>query len=185
MHIAIIDNGSRHTPILKNMLGQHNQISMFSPAQSPAIDLSAIDLMILSGSYIRPYFDSVYYPEVDLIKRIKKPLLGICEGHELIAHTYGCEIKKLEYKRTGVRRLDILKGQSELVRGIDNLMVYEAHRYAVAKVPDDFEAIAESESGIEIMKHTAKPVFGFQFHPEVTQENNNGKSVLMNLIYSL
>lgn len=185
MHIGIIDNGSRHTPLLKTMLGQHNRISMYAPSQSSTLPEADIDLFILSGSYIRPYYDSIYYSEIELIKRVTKPILGICEGYELIAHTYGSEIKKLEYKRTGVRRLDILNEKSELVRGIDNLTVYEAHRFAIAKVPDEFEAIAESESGIEIMKHKTKKVFGFQFHPEVTTEHNTGKEVLMNLIYSL
>lgn len=57
------------------------------------------------------------------------------------------------------------KGQRRLPK--NRLKQFESHRWAVTNMHKDFEVLAESNTGIEVIKHKSKPIFATQFHPEV------------------
>ena len=105
----------------------------------------------------------------------KKPLLGVCLGHQCIGQYFGGKVVRAERlmhgKTSPVRHCD-----TDLFTGLPNPM--EATRYHSLLVereslPDCLEVTAETEEG-EIMglAHKTLPVWGVQFHPEsiATQE---------------
>ena len=114
----------------------------------------------------------------------KKPLLGVCLGHQCIGQYFGGKVVRAERlmhgKTSPVRHRD-----TDLFTGLPNPM--EATRYHSLLVereslPDCLEVTAETEEG-EIMglAHKTLPVWGVQFHPEsiATQE---GMKLLENFL---
>ena len=122
----------------------------------------------------------------ELIRRFAEqiPMLGVCLGHQCIAHVFGGEV---------VRAEKLMHGKTSIIRhtgrGIfENIgQPLEATRYHSLIVrretlPDSLEVTAETDEG-EIMglQHRRFPVHGVQFHPEsiLTPE---GKKLLANFL---
>lgn len=95
------------------------------------------------------------------------PLLGICYGAEILALTLGGTISKMAMPVQDTISLKVSKSSSLISADMKTLLVYESHRYCVAKLPEDFESLASSiHCEHEIFCHKEKKLFGTQFHPE-------------------
>ncbi len=113
------------------------------------------------------------------------PVLGICYGHQLIAHHLGGKVeraKKMEYGVTEVtvdRCGKILKGYGRKER------VWASHGDLVLSLPDDFEVLAHTENcPIAAFRHKVKPIYGIQWHPEVVH-TSKGQQILRNFIFDI
>jgi GMP synthase (glutamine-hydrolysing) len=100
------------------------------------------------------------------------PLLGICFGHQLIAHLSGGEVLFLRddrEKRTGVEYSQLVGGR--LLPGSHSLRVAVSHCEKVNSVPAGYRVVA-TRPGAEIdgLEHEQLPIFSFQFHPEAGRE---------------
>ena len=114
----------------------------------------------------------------------KVPLLGVCLGHQSIAHAFGGRIikaGKLMHGKTSMVKHDGKK----LFLGLPN--PFEATRYHSLvldreTVPDGFDVTAESDDG-EIMglRHRKMFIEGVQFHPESIL-TTSGKDLLKNFL---
>jgi GMP synthase-like glutamine amidotransferase len=107
-----------------------------------------------------------------LVGRVDLPLLGICFGHQLIAHLAGGEVGFLtpgRDKRLGVET-SVLEG-GRLLPGRQALRVVVSHREEVTRAPDGYRVVARRE-GVDIdgLEHVSRPIFSFQFHPEAREE---------------
>lgn len=100
------------------------------------------------------------------------PILGICLGHQGMAHYFGGSVvpaPEIVHGKTSPVR--ILK-TSPLLQGLPNpFIVMRYHSWTVNPhpLPSDFEVIAETDSAeplIMAMQHYSKPLYGVQFHPE-------------------
>lgn len=114
----------------------------------------------------------------------KLPLLGVCLGHQCLAHVYGAEVVRAERLMHG-KTSPIKHHGDGLFAGMEN--PFEATRYhsLIVKrdtIPDCLEITAETEEG-EVMglKHREHNLYGVQFHPEsiLTKE---GKKLLENFL---
>jgi len=98
------------------------------------------------------------------------PTLGVCLGHQGIAHTYGGRLRKAKTIMHG--KVSSIRHKNEgLFKGVENPFVATRyHSLAVdkASLPTCLEVTAESLDDGEIMgiSHKDYPVFGVQFHPE-------------------
>lgn len=123
---------------------------------------------------------------VDLIKEFfgKKPMLGVCLGHQSLAYARGGNI---------VRAKRLLHGKTSMIhhdgRGIYSGIPdpFEATRYhslivEEKSLPDEFEVSAWTDEG-EIMgiRHQEYVIEGVQFHPESIL-THFGKDILRNFI---
>jgi anthranilate synthase/aminodeoxychorismate synthase-like glutamine amidotransferase len=114
----------------------------------------------------------------------KIPILGVCLGHQSIAHAFGGEIitaKKLMHGKTSMIHAD---GKT-IFEGIKKpFQAMRYHSLAVNRevLPPCFEISAESDDG-EIMgiRHLAHPTEGIQFHPESIM-TPLGKRLLRNFL---
>ncbi len=104
-----------------------------------------------------------YVHEVDV------PILGICLGHQLMAKAFGGEVRKGkhgEYAEVLVEILyedDILKGLSPTTN------TWTSHADEVGVLPENFIRLARSDiCENEAMKHVERPLYGVQWHPEVS-----------------
>jgi GMP synthase-like glutamine amidotransferase len=107
-----------------------------------------------------------------LAGEVRRPLLGICFGHQLIAHLAGGEVGWLDEersKRLGVESSELAGGR--LLPGRRRLRVVVSHREEVRRLPQTYGVTARrpgvSHDGLE---HHELPIYSFQFHPEAWEE---------------
>ena len=132
------------------------------------------DLIVLSGgggegleiNDSAPNGKLWYHDEMEFIMSCNKPILGICMGFEVIARAYGSKVEEMKDLVMGFRKLSTTRsGKTKLSR--DFLKQYEAHQWHVSDVDtNQFDILAESKTGIEIIKHKTRPILATQFHPE-------------------
>ena len=112
------------------------------------------------------------------------PLLGVCLGHQCIAHSFGAEVTVNDVMMHG-KTSPIKHDGRYLFEGIPNPFVATRyHSLVVARdtVPDCLEIMAETEaSEIMSLRHKEYPIWGVQFHPESIL-TENGRGLLRNFL---
>ena len=114
----------------------------------------------------------------------KKPLLGVCLGHQCIGQYFGAKVVRADRLMHG-KTSPVSHNDTDIFAGLPNPM--EATRYHSLIVerdslPECLEVTAETAEG-EIMglAHKELPIWGVQFHPEslVTEK---GIKILKNFL---
>lgn len=167
MNILLIDNGSLHLDSLSSFLSRLSHNITLSTDISIAAN-NKYDFVILSGGghhHAVKGNEKYYSKELDFLKIYKGNVLGICLGFELLAHAYGGSLHELPKKEEAILSIEIL--QPKTFGNIEKIEVYEAHRWAVNRLSSHLWGLAKSKDGYEIIRHKTKPLFGFQFHPEM------------------
>jgi GMP synthase (glutamine-hydrolysing) len=147
------------------------------------------EAMILSGSEASltdsEDFD-LYKSEIELIKKMDLPILGICFGHQLIGKTFGSQLGRFDDFVKGFRTIEIIEPNdifSSWKIG-QNVTVFQYHKDYLTNPPKDFVLLAKSEScEIEAMKHQTRPIYSIQAHIEkATDQHIAGKQILKNFM---
>ncbi len=99
----------------------------------------------------------------------KKPVLGVCLGHQCIGYVYGGIVGRARVPTHGKASLIYHDGKS-IYRGIENPFAAARYHSLVVKkegLPECLEITAETEDG-EVMgvRHKNYVVEGIQVHPE-------------------
>lgn len=99
----------------------------------------------------------------------KKPIFGVCLGHQAIAEAFGGTLVNLQRVYHGIRQ-EIDLHEDVLFREIpQKTTVGLYHSWAVARedFPPELEVTAESPDGVIMaLRHRTLDVRGVQFHPE-------------------
>ena len=123
---------------------------------------------------------------VDIIQEFagKKPILGVCLGHQSIGDAYGAEIVRADRLLHG-KTSEIFHNEQGIFEGIPN--PFEATRYhsliiREETLPEDFEITAwTKDDEIMAIRHKELLIEGVQFHPESVL-TKYGKDILNNFI---
>ncbi len=174
----IVDNESKYTNALVKLL-YHESPRIINYQDLDYKKFSKDDIVILTGGHGDPilWHKKIYYQEAKLVKKHKGPIIGICLGFELIAHVYGSHLHLLNTRRKGEIKLTSTNAASLIIPPY--VKVYENHNWSVSKLKKPLMPLAYSKDGIEILKHTRKPIYGLQFHPE---ESSSSGMALFNAI---
>ena len=97
----------------------------------------------------------------DFLKNIRKPILGICSGMQIIALQFGAKIKR--EKEIGMIKISSAS-ENKLFSG--EFEAYALHGNGLTDL-DKFDIIAKSGKGVQAIKHKKKEIYGVMFHPEV------------------
>ena len=184
--VLVIDNYDSFTFNLVQYLGELGcTVKVFRNDEITIKDVSRqkFDGIIVSPGPGRPENTGI---SLDLIKEFedKKPILGVCLGHQCIGYLYGGKIISAQVLMHGKTSL-IYHNSKDIFKGLPNpFSATRYHSLVIEKksIPDVLEITAWSDDG-EIMgiKHKKFHVYGVQFHPEsiLTVE---GKKILQNFI---
>lgn len=115
----------------------------------------------------------------------KKPILGVCLGHQAIGEAFGGRLVNLSEVFHGVQSPCRQNGQDYIFEGIDSeFPVGRYHSWVVdtAGLPDCLEVTATSPEGqIMALRHRNYDVHGIQFHPESVL-TPDGKRIMENFL---
>jgi len=171
--LLVIDNGSIYTNKLIEFL-KNKKISF--ERQTPELlhldSLNTYNSFILSGRRKNEQKTNEINSKIikHAIKKNKK-LLGICYGAEILALTLGGTIRKLDLPQKGDELVQIQR-QNPLVD--TSLEVFESHGFTISKLPKILLRVGDSKNcKFEIIQYDQKPIFGTQFHPEMSEDGKN------------
>jgi GMP synthase (glutamine-hydrolysing) len=189
--ILIIDNGSQYTHLIKRNcreLGYEAEMLYAKAEHSVFEELmkTGVAKIIISGGpksvYKEPPNLGSRICEEYLNGEIKLPLLGICYGHQMIAHVFGGKVESGASAEYGPGEIEI-DDEDLLFKGLPSkIKAWVSHFDQVTELPRNFKALAHSEiCSVEAMRHNEKPIFGLQFHPEVWH-TEHGEEILRNFL---
>lgn len=126
---------------------------------------------------------------LDVVKHFagKKPILGICLGHQTIGEAFGATVSYAKKIFHG-KQSSIEHDQTGIFQGINSpIKVARYHSLAIIEdtVPDCLRVTAKTEDGeIMAVEHKEFPVIGLQFHPESIY-TEHGKKIIENFINNI
>ena len=185
MKIVIIDNYDSFTYNLSHLLKELGaEVDVVRNDKFELKDLEQYDKIVLSPG---PGIPSEAGLLLDVIRTYagRKPILGVCLGHQAICETYGATVtyaKKLMHGKMSLVDVDL---NCRLFRGLQSkIQVARYHSLAAAdeNFPECLEVTARTEDGeIMAVKHRNYEVYGVQFHPESIL-TPKGKIMLRNFL---
>ncbi|RNL86988.1 aminodeoxychorismate synthase component I [Halostreptopolyspora alba] len=172
MRLLVVDNHDSYTynlvQLLSRVLGDHPTVVTNDDERWRELDPARFDAAVISPGPGRPQHprDLGQVPRVLAVPGL--PVLGVCLGHQAIAHAAGANVGPAPAARHGH-----LSRVHHTARGLfANLpQDFTAVRYhslaAPPPLPTPLSATAWAEDGVVMaLEHATLPRWGVQFHPE-------------------
>lgn len=186
MRIAIIDNYDSFTYNLSHLVKQLGaEVTVLRNDQFELPQLEQFSKIILSPG---PGIPSEAGLLLDVIRTYagRKPILGVCLGHQAIGEVFGAKLENLADVFHGVATPCHIIADDPLFGSIkSDITVGRYHSWVVSKdgLPDCLEVTAESPEGqIMALRHKRLNVRGIQFHPESVL-TPDGRQMILNFLY--
>ena len=179
--ITVLDTGGQYTHLIARKVRELGVYADVQPSETAADLLRQRRGLIISGGPASVYDQDS--PDVDpAILQSSTPVLGICYGHQLIAHHLGGAVEPGERGEYGIAQLT-LSAPDPLWNGVEDSQIWMSHRDHVSAVPPSFQVIASTgTSGVAAMVDPSSRLYGVQFHPEVVH-TRYGKQILQNFLF--
>jgi GMP synthase (glutamine-hydrolysing) len=185
--IPILDFGSQYAQLIARRVREKG---VYSELVRP--DISADDLrklnpkgIILSGGPNSVYEQGA--PRCDpKIFDLGVPILGICYGLQIMAHSLGGKVEPAKAREYGRAKLHLADRNHPFLHGIpQDTTVWMSHGDQVQSLGADFVPVASTPTcPLAAVVHTSRPFYGVQFHPEVTH-TPRGEQVFQNFLYEI
>jgi len=184
--IAILDFGSQYLQLIARRVRENQVHSLvYAPGVTPA-ELRQHDVIgiILSGGPASTYAGAAPKPDPGIFD-LNVPILGICYGMQVACAGHGGRVEAAARREYGRSRLCVTAGDPFVRHLPAESNVWMSHGDMVTGLGDDFVALARTANcPIAIVRHKTRPVFGVQFHPEVTHTPEGGQ-LLRNFLYEI
>ena len=186
MKIVIIDNYDSFTYNLAHLVKElEAEVTVFRNDQFQLSELDRFDKIILSPG---PGIPSEAGLLMDVIRKYagRKPMLGVCLGHQAIGEAFGAVLENLKEVYHGVQTSVEIITDDSLFTGLPReIQVGRYHSWVVSPdgFPAELEITARDASGqIMALRHRKYDVRGIQFHPEsvLTPERH---TIIRNFLY--
>jgi GMP synthase (glutamine-hydrolysing) len=170
-HVLILDFGSQYTMLIARRI---RELAVYCEIQPCTLKLEDVrrrnpQAIVLSGGPSSVFDDGA--PTLDVgILELGVPVLGICYGEQILAHTLGGKVERSEHREYGAAKVSIHRAEGVLSRfePHSEIDVWMSHGDRVVSLPDGFEVLASSPSSpFAAVADLSRKIYGVQFHPEV------------------
>lgn len=190
--VLIIDYGSQYTQLIARRIRELKIYCEIHPPGMQAADMRALGpkAIILSGGPGSVYDEGAVSIDPDVFA-LGLPVLGICYGLQLMAHVLGGKVSRSDLREYGRAKLSVAQSDVPHIRamwaahGAQGGEVWMSHGDSVTELPPKFVAMARTDSTeLAGMAHQELPLFGLQFHPEVSH-SAGGMLMLQGFLYDV
>jgi GMP synthase (glutamine-hydrolysing) len=184
--ILIFDFGAQYVQLIARRVRELNVFSQIVRFDLPAERVKELKPkgIILSGGPASVYEKGA--PHCDpAIFELGIPILGLCYGLQLVVHGTGGKVIPATKREFGRALLHSVKPDA-LFRGLpDEFKVWMSHGDQVDAASGDWLSLASTDTcPVAAARHRTRPIFGLQFHPEVSH-TQHGKEILRNFLYDV
>lgn len=186
MKIVIIDNYDSFTYNLSHLVKELGaEVTVLRNDQFQLSDLEPYSKIILSPG---PGIPAEAGLLLDVIRTYagKKPILGVCLGHQAIGEVFGATLENLSDVFHGVATPCHLVADDAIFSGLErDITIGRYHSWVVSReqFPDCLEITAVSDEGqVMALRHRELNVRGIQFHPESVL-TPDGKKMIQNWLF--
>src|SRR5581483_5101703 len=185
--VLIFDFGAQYAQLIARRVREQNVFCQIVRHDLPAARVAEMAPrgLILSGGPASVYDPGA--PQCDpAIFELGIPVLGICYGLHLACQALGSQVKPSSKREFGRAHVHILDKTDHLFTGVpDDMVAWMSHGDQVGNVNGDFVSIAATDTcPVAAARHVQRPVFGVQFHPEVSH-TPYGSRILRNFLYEV
>jgi GMP synthase (glutamine-hydrolysing) len=185
--ILILDFGGQYTQLIARRV---RELGAYCEIHRP--DMSAAEIrafapkgIILSGGPAS--VEAEGSPRCDpLVFELGSPVLGICYGLQLLSKMLGGRVDRSAGREFGSAEVEVLRSRGPFAsfRKGEKVKVWMSHGDRVEELPDGFFPIGRTDkSPFAAAAHEFKPLYGFQFHPEVVH-TPQGREMLKSFLYT-
>ena len=187
--ILILDFGGQYNQLIARRVREHHVYCEVKPYDLPLEEIRRFDPIgiIFTGGPNSVYEERAPHVDPELF-RLGLPILGICYGCQLLAHSLGGLVTAAqadsarEYGKTPT----CFDTDCALFRGLpEESVTWMSHGDYMAKVPEGFSLVAHSAACPTVgICDEKRRFYGVQFHPEVNH-TEYGSEMLRNFLYEI
>jgi GMP synthase (glutamine-hydrolysing) len=184
--ILVLDFGSQYAQLIARRVREQNVFCQIVRHDLPVERLRELRPrgLILSGGPASVYAAGAPRCDPKLFE-LGVPVLGICYGMQLACQALGGEVQPSASREFG-RAVCRVRDADGLFVGVPTeTVVWMSHGDQVRLAGGDFVALAETDTcPVAALRHRAQPVYGLQFHPEVSHTPHGGR-ILHNFLFQV
>src|SRR5262245_36654572 len=184
--ILVFDFGAQYGQLIARRVREQNVYCQIARHDLPAARVAELKPkgIILSGGPASVYQAGA--PHIDpAVFQLDVPVLGICYGMQEACQVLGGEVKPAPSREFG-RAVCRVQQADALFAGVpEETVVWMSHGEQVQAISDEFVSLAATETcPLAAVRHRRRPVFGLQFHPEVSH-TPHGSRILHNFLFDV
>ena len=184
--VLVLDFGAQYAQLIARRVREASVFSEIVPRDITAAEVKAYNpaALILSGGPASVYADDAYDLDPEILE-LGIPTLGICYGHQAMAHALEGVVAANDIAEYGRAELRGATGGG-LFRDLpEDQVVWMSHKDAVVEPPAGFAVTASTaDSPVAAMEDPERRLFGVQFHPEVAH-TEFGQDIMKRFLYDI
>ncbi|MEN8097672.1 MAG: glutamine-hydrolyzing GMP synthase [Chloroflexota bacterium] len=180
--IVVLDYGSQYSQLIARRIrekGFYSELFPWNSSEKSVMEKAPRGFVLSGGPR------SVYAPGAptlpDYLLESRLPILGICYGMQLLAHSLDGKVAPASESEYGQARIELIDEQNLLlpVSALEpEFDVWMSHGDRIEQVPAGFNVLARTRnSPVAAIGDTSRNLYGLQFHPEVTH-TEHGADIL-------
>ena len=183
--VLVVDFGGQYNQLIARRVRENKVYCEIVPYTISAEKIKALDPkgIIFTGGPNSVYGEDT--PQIDKeVFNLNIPILGICYGAQLMAHTLGGVVKTAQVREYGKTDVNLTL-DNKLFDGISEKQCWMSHTDYIETAPEGFKIIGYTDQcPIAAMCNEERNLYGVQFHPEV-EHTLFGKELLRNFLYNV
>ncbi len=184
--ILVVDFGAQYGQLIARRVREQNVFCQIVRHDLSADRVAALQPrgLILSGGPASVYEPGAPRCDPEIFS-LGFPVLGICYGMQLACQALGGEVKPAASREFGRTHCHIKEADGLFAGVPEDTIVWMSHGDQVQSVNGDFQPLAATDTcPVAAVRHRQRPVFGLQFHPEVSH-TPHGARILRNFLYDI
>ena len=175
--VLVLDFGSQTAQLIARRVREQNVFCQIVRHDLPVARIRELAPkgLILSGGPASVYEAGAPAPDPGIFE-LGIPVLGICYGMQATCKALGIEVSPGNHREFGRTQCHV-KHRSPLFDGVgEELTVWMSHGDQVRRPTEHWRILAETaDCPAAAVEHQSRPIFGLQFHPEVTHTALGGQ----------